>query len=398
MSLPVEAATRSPWTEDPRLPEGDDLLPVGVDVAVVGGGLAGLGAAALLAEGGARVVLLEARPRLGQGLLAREAGLVALGHGEAPARLEAAIGAERVGQIARFCHENLAMLEELGCLTRGGVLHAARSAREAEALPADLAALERAGVKAEAWDGATIERRMGVVGLPGGLFLPEEGWIDPPALVAALADRARRAGALLFTNSRVGPIEEGPTLHLGARRLQAELVVLAGGHPLTTLDAWFEDKLLPVRTQLRATGQGAIAPWSHGLRLQLGYSFVRTTADGRAIVGGCRWATPHLEAGETDEGRISPLVDQRLAELIAAHLPALARLDFPLRWSGIQTHTCDRLPIIGPLPGRPRLLAAVGFEDRDASMGLRAARALADGILSGHASGLPEGFAPSRFT
>jgi glycine/D-amino acid oxidase-like deaminating enzyme len=108
---------------------------------------------------------------------------------------------------------------------------------------------------------------------------------------------------------------------------------------------------------------------------------------------GLRWATPHLEVGETDEAAPTPAIDARLdavhARTLAAFGPKTAA------WSVVHTHTCDNLPLVGPLPGQPRRALCLGFRDQQGALALESGRALARGIL-GEDPGLPSFLSPSR--
>ena len=179
--------------------------------------------------------------------------------------------------------------------------------------------------------------------------------------------------------------------------MESELIVLTGGYELARLDPWFGDKLTPVRTQLLATAPGALSPLPHGFSAQLGYLFGRSNPDGRLVLGGCRWATPHLETWETDDTVIVDLVDDRLQAALRRHFPAAAEARVTHRWTGIMTFGCDALPIVGPLPGRARLATCVAFNGRPWSLALRCARALADGLLTGRPEGLPTMMRSDRF-
>src|SRR5690349_20149852 len=81
-------------------------LPDRADVVVVGGGRAGLGVAAFLAERGVDVCVLEARSHLLDGASGRGPGLVLSGLAEAPHRLAEALGEEGARGVYRFTQEN----------------------------------------------------------------------------------------------------------------------------------------------------------------------------------------------------------------------------------------------------------------------------------------------------
>ena len=61
------------------------------------------------------------------------------------------------------------------------------------------------------------------------------------------------------------------------------------------------------------------------------------------------------------------------------------------------TFTCDGLPLVGPIPGRSRVLSCTGFAGHQAAVGIGAARAVADGLLGESSIQVPELFSLSRF-
>ncbi len=372
-------------------------LPDAVDVAIIGGGLAGLAVAAELAEGGASVALLEARSDLAAAISGRDAGLALTGLGDSPYRLIAALGERIASEITAFSLENLDLIEKLGQLRRvGGLSIGVRN--EIAEIPLTVEAANAIGLQAELWDAGRVNATLQSTGLGPARFVPAEGLIDPRALAAVLARRARAAGAILVTDCPVSETTEdsGVLLHHPGGALRAELVVLAAGSALTGLDPFLGDKLYPVRTQLLSLPAPA-GRFTHASSALFGYHFWRQTDDGAVIVGGCRWATPHMEVGETDDSATVPVIDARIRGFIDQTFPDLAGVPTAARWSAIMTFTCDGLPILGPIPGRPRFVVCAGFNGRQHSLALRAAQAISQGMLTGHATGIPDCFKTGRF-
>ena len=65
-------------------------------------------------------------------------------------------------------------------------------------------------------------------------------------------------------------------------------------------------------------------------------------------------------------------------------------------WARIVAHTCDGLPIVGPMPGDPTRVACAGFQGWSPALAIAAAQGAVRGLLDG-ASGLPSWLSPSRF-
>jgi glycine/D-amino acid oxidase-like deaminating enzyme len=80
-----------------------------------------------------------------------------------------------------------------------------------------------------------------------------------------------------------------------------------------------------------------------------GYRYWRQLADGRGLAGGYRDRAPAEEVG------YQTVPTTRVQGHLGAHLRGLG-VEAPVtrRWAGIMGFTADELPIVGPLPARPR--------------------------------------------
>ena len=379
------------WT--PLAVEGAPL-PERVDITVVGDGLAGLAVALFLAEGGAQVCLLCPDDTVGSGLLGREPGLVFTGLAEPPDRLVLSVGEARATELLRFSAASVRLARELGLARSTGGLHAALGTDEEASMAPAARVLEDAGIEVEIWEAEAVNAALGSTGFGRGRYLAGDGLADPEAAFEILWDRLGRAGVIRCTGQTVEEVDTSGgrgTVRIGDQRVKSELIVLTGGFELARLDPWFSDKLTPVRTQLLATAPRALGPLPLGFSAQLGYLFGRGSSDGRLVLGGCRWATPHLETWETDDSVIVDLVDARLRAASQRHFPGAAEAAS----AAALLHLA--LPSGGPLPGRARLATCVAFNGRPWSLALRCARALADGLLTGRPEGLPAMMRSDRF-
>ena len=163
----------APWFARPQLPPGER------QAVVIGAGLAGCASAASLAARGWRVTLLERHDDVAREASGNPQGVLYLklsAHGTALSRLI----------VAGFGHTRR-LLERL---QRGvdwdacGVLQLAFDAKEAERQAKLATAFPNDLLYALSQDEA--EQRAGI-GLPaGGLFYPDAGWVNPPALCRQL--------------------------------------------------------------------------------------------------------------------------------------------------------------------------------------------------------------------
>lgn len=369
-----------PW-DLPAALQPDDALPAACDVLVRGGSLAGLAAAAFLAEGGARVALLASGPLGGFSL--RSPGLLLPDLGEHPHRLVSSVGLDEARAMLAFLSENRALLAERALLRATGSWVVAAMPGEAEELEANPQAPAQLGLEAQAHTAEQVREALGAEVLGSGRFLPAGAVVDPVAVALDLVERARAAGA------RLGRASQDPAP-------QADAEVLADGWRLAALDPWFADKLYAVRHQWIATAPLPGGRLPAPVSAQHGFSHWLQRDDGRIVAGGARFGTPHLEIGETDDGVVQPRIDHILRSNLGRFFPDLAAVAVTHAWTGIATHTCDGLPFLGPLPGRPTLLACVGLGGLDHRLALRAGQAVAQGLLTGRSPAIPRLFGAGR--
>jgi glycine/D-amino acid oxidase-like deaminating enzyme len=383
----------APWlqiaTLAPQTP-----LPERADVVVIGAGLAGAAAARFLRDAGTDVLLLEARKQLGAGASGRHLGHYQTGLIEHPYRLVHALGQQGASELFQMSRENHALLADHLTLDQRGGYWVATDEREAAQIALSHHAMLELGLPTDVLSGAAACERLHGAGFGPALCFPGDGSFETEGAVATIA-----AGVPAVTDYAVDSVvdtADGLEVRSGDRAVRAEAVIYAASTGLVPLHGFFHDKLTPVRETALAT-----APLSDVLgpagRAGYGYTFWRQRSDRTLLVGGCRWATPHMEVGESDDGVVASRIQTKLSAFIKRHLPAAADAKVTHRWAWVNAQSCDGLPIVGPLPGAPREIACTGFGANEPGLGMRAARAVADGLLTGTSPGLPAMVATQRF-
>lgn len=378
---------------------GPEALPEAADVVVVGAGLAGLSAARLLAEAGTDVVLVEAAADVGAGASGRHTGLGFLGLAEHPWRLADALGLDTTRELVRFTREGLEQLSAWVPVKRSGLAWAAAFAPEEQDIRQDVEAMGALGVPVEAWPAEKVREVTGAAALGAGFYTPEEVQLDPARACRLVARGAVEAGARIRLRSPVTRLEQEPDglrVHVqGGPSVLAQVVVLAAGVGSRAVDGFFAETLHPVREQaLVVRPQGRLLDL--GVRAGHAYTWWRQTPAGELVIAGARFATPHLEVGEENAQSIAPKVQTLLQRSLERYYPHLAGAEVTHRWAWIQDHSCDGLPLVGPLPGDPRLVACTGFNGNLTGLPVRAARAVVEGLLQGRAAGVPRVLSPGR--
>lgn len=181
------------------------------DVAVIGGGIAGLSAARAAAKKGASVILLERAEALAAGASGKNAGI--LGAGVNMPLVSMPAGHPAMGMWQRTSD----LLPELYALAndrnskvvarKTGALSLARSATACKRLQQEAKARRAAGLNAEMISPAKVADMtcdyLDLRGVHGALLLPDEGRINPLTLLAHITKETREFGATLVGGANV---------------------------------------------------------------------------------------------------------------------------------------------------------------------------------------------------
>ena len=220
-------------------------------------------------------------------------------------------------------------------------------------------------------------------GLAGGLLVPGDGVVYPPAAAQFFVDRARRRGA----QTRLGCAAEridGHTVHLaGGERLTADAVVNAAGFAAPALTPGLEirprkghlviTERYPdfVRHQLVELGYLKSA---HSVNADSVAFNIQPRATGQALIGSSR------QYGD-ESPAVHPGLLRRMIQRALAYMPGLARLTATRVWTGFRPATQDKLPFIGPMPTQEGLWIAAGHEGLGIATATGTAQVLTDLIL-----------------
>src|ERR687886_478251 len=328
------------------------------DVAVIGGGAVGCSIAYNAAARGARVTLLEVE-ELGSGSSGALAGMLS-GQGER----------ERPGPLrdlliqGRQYHRTFAKaLYEATGLDPGyvwdGVLRTATDEASKEKLLQEHSWHKEGNLSSEWLSGEEARELEPAISpeIVAGLYLPEDGQVNPRPLVRALALGATTQGAEIFENTLVtGFLTEGDRV-IGVRTTQgavsAGVVVLAAGAYSDPLSEQLGLRLpvYPLKGQLLVLNARPVPikanVWDSG------NFYVVPKKDGRVIVGATE--EPDVYDPRPTLGGVSELSRHALGLV-----PGLADALFVGTWGGLRPATPSGSPILGPVNGLEGLLLATG--------------------------------------
>ena len=358
------------------------------DVAVIGGGIAGLMCAWNLAEDGADVILLEAG-ELGAQASGANAGSIHLqlqypefvAYGEGWAR--AYVPALRMLSESLTLWQSLSdrVGEDLGVGLAGGLV-VARTDAQMRAIAAKARIEAEAGVETQVL-GANELRAVApylAADAIGGGFCAREGKANPLRATPAIAAAAVRAGARILSHTPVTGIEAVPggyLLQTGAGPVTAGRVVNAAGAAAGRVAAMLGLRLDIGGFPLQVTVTEPVAPLiPHLVYSAAGKLSLKQVANGGLVIGG-GWAS-----GVRANGDLAPIPTNITGNMAMAAgvVPATAAARAIRTWTAWVNGTPDWRPILGEAPGRTGFFLAlfpwVGF-----SAGPMTARITADLVL-----------------
>jgi gamma-glutamylputrescine oxidase len=358
------------------------------DVAVVGGGLAGLCAALELAERGLDVVLLEAQ-QVAWGASGRNGGQAIHGLACDQTEIERQLGMADARRVWDMSIEAVDMLRQrsarhgIACDWRDGFLGVATNARKGRDLAEWADRIERLyDYPLTRVPAADMGKWVDSPRYHSGIYDPRSGHLHPLKYALGIAQAAAAAGVRIYEHSAVTSLTPGNTVRLGTAggQVQAKQVLLAGNVYLQDIAPKLEKRIMPVGTYIACTQQmpqaladSLIPTRSAVCDTNFVLDYLRTTNDNRMLYGG------RVSYSTVTPANLAESMRQRMVQTF----PQLADVPIEFAWGGFVDITMNRAPDFGRLGSN--LYYVQGFSGHGLALTGMAGRVVAE-AMSGDAS------------
>ena len=382
------AATRAASPDWPAL-----ASDVAADVAIVGGGFAGLHCARLLARQGRAVVLLERR-RLGWGASGRNGGFVSAGYALRSSALIERLGEEHARRLYAQSQRGLEIVRQAiadsgraDLLMGSGKLTVSRTDQGPDFTERTRALAERLGASFEPWPTAQVRELLRTARYHQALHDPQSFQVHPLNLALALADDIARHGGRVHEATGVDVLQRdgaGWRLRTRGGAVTARQVVLAGNADLGPVHRRAAGAVLPVATYVAVTTK--LGPRLHeAVRWRGAISDTRRAGDYYRIVDGDRLLWGGRITTATSE---PPALRALMRRDILAVYPQLGEVTIDYAWPGLMGYAPHMMPQVGPL--EPGLWICSAFGGHGVAQTAAGADAVARGITGQDETGHDE--------
>ncbi|HET7879702.1 MAG TPA: FAD-binding oxidoreductase [Acetobacteraceae bacterium] len=363
-------------------------------IVVIGGGALGLSSALHLVERGVSVTVLEAGALAG-GSTGRSIGVVGTQHVTVLDVTMRAYGLRRI----RAWEQHGLEFNAIGYLRLG------RSESDLRLFEQSLGYQREAGIETarmlEPAEMRALVPDMSTDGIVGGLFGPDDGFLDPHQLATVLAQMVRDKGGIVRQRCQVvGADRRGTGYRLTTpdETIDCDGVVIATGAWAGRVAALFGQRLpvLPERHEAVTIRLPEPLPYVMPMVMDLVYGGGGTGLNFRHDRTGQLLTELHKSEGgaPADPDDYNEQIDdagkEQLAELLLERLPGLSSAGFGHGWAGLYPQSTDRRPLVGPFDGEPQLIAAAGAGGYGIQLSPIIGALVADWLTDGAPTTLPE--------
>lgn len=358
------------------------------DVVVIGAGITGALIAYHLVEAGADVVVLDRRD-VGGGSTSASTALLQYEVDVPLHQLIDKVGREHAVRSYHLCLEAIYKLENLAIalgedvgFERKRSLYLASVADDLPELEREYAVRREVGIALDWLSQADVEARFSF-SAPAALLSRDGGQVDPYRMAHALLRAAGDHGGRVYDRTAVTGFErDGERLQVSTDRghaVTARKIVMAGGFEA---QRYLRKRVVQFRSTYALVSEPveAFPGWGEEQCLiwesARPYVYLRTTPDGRIIIGG----EDNPSDDERRRERRLPEKTERLAERARHMFPAIP-FEVAYAWGGTFGETKDGLAYIGETRELPGVYFTLGYGGNGMTYSVIAAELIRDAFL-----------------
>lgn len=363
----------TPATNYPQLNEN-----IEVDVAIIGGGIAGITSAYLLSQKRAKVALIEADYIL-QGTTGHTTAKITSQHSLIYAKLLKEQGIELTKQYAEANETAIDMVDKIAKDNKIDCDFSWQSAylytqqeKYVSQIEDEIRAARSLGLKAEFVEAINLPFQ-----IKGAMKFEDQAQFHPLKFLKTLAKHITGSGGLIFEQTEASLIDENEVVVTkDGHKIKADKVIIATHYPFFDGGGLYFSRIYQNRTYAIGIKTKEKFPEGYYINAEAPTRSLRATPYGNEelvlIVG---------EHHKTGQGEDTNIHYQNLLDFAHQTFSVTAT---PYRWSTQDCMTIDGVPYIGNLTNRsPNIYVATGFGKWGMSNGVTAAMILSDLIVKG---------------
>jgi glycine/D-amino acid oxidase-like deaminating enzyme len=358
---------------------------VSCDVVVVGGGITGALVAYHLADAGVDVVVVDKRD-MSTGSTAGSTGLLQYEIDTPLHKLIGMVGEDHAVRSYLLCRDSLKKIKRLTkrigdpCgFEKQESLYLASTPRDVGGLRKEFEVRKKHGLDVAWWDRKRIAAESSLTH-EAAIGSGDAAQIDVYRFAQFLLLAAQKKGARLFDRTRVtSRVVKARGVELRTERgarVRAKKQVIATGYEA---QAYLPEKVTEMASTYALVSEPLeeMTGWPEGRLVwetARPYFYLRTTVDGRAIIGG--YDEPFRDPQARDA--LLPAKTAALVRRFRQLFPGITSFECAYAWTGTFGGTADGLPYIGEHAARPHTYFALGYGGNGITFSVMAAEIIRD--------------------